>query len=32
MNSSSKALPKGAYTIRFLAGNYRQSNRLLLTE
>jgi hypothetical protein len=32
MNISSKALPKGAYTIRFLAGNYRQSNRLLLAE
>ena len=32
MNISSRTLPKGAYAIQFLAGNYRQSNRLLLAE
>jgi hypothetical protein len=32
MGISSRTLPKGAYTVRFLAGNYRQNNQLLLAE
>lgn len=32
MSISSRTLPKGAYTVRFLAGTYCQSDRLLLME